>query len=122
LCMSRAGVRGFSMRSCLITMSSGCLIPCRLSFFYKQKSTNNKGSFGTQDSQNTVIEKAGLECPCHWNPTRMRKKNIGMQDTKERKHEVVPHAYFPSKLLWRMHSIGILEDWTGFNPLFQRLL
>jgi hypothetical protein len=32
----------------------------------------------------------------------MCRKNIGMQDIKERKHEVGPHAYFPPILLWRM--------------------
>jgi hypothetical protein len=31
-----------------------------------------------------------------------RRKNIGMQDTKERKYEVGPHVYFPPKLPSRM--------------------
>jgi hypothetical protein len=40
----------------------------------------------------------------------MHTENIGMQDTKEAKYEVGPHAYFPPKLLWRMSFHRIFKE------------
>jgi hypothetical protein len=48
-------------------------------------------------------------------------EKIGIQDTKERKHEVRPHTYFPQNCYGGYLSIGILKESIGSNPLFQRL-